>query len=197
MPSLAPLFLAASLSARLLVSFALGALADDPETRIEDAYKWLFQAACGGEHAVPDDEAARAWLAKEWALLGETAPEEPLLVPLRPDGAVVRLNLRPFRDRGGRADDLLEAFLKGARTFDADRGLFRESWISFGEELAARPLGPLNRKEWERLDTAMRAKGYPAVHHSGEFARLRRPAYRVLPADEAARLLRGLAKGPR
>ena len=188
--SAVPLLFATAISVSTLLPFALDAFASDPETRIEDAYKWLFQAASGGEHAVPDEESARAWLRKEWASLGETAPGEPLLVPLRPDGALVRLNLRPYRDRGGSADALLAAFLRSARAFEPDPALFLESWTVLGKQLAARPLGPLNRAEWSRLDAAMKARGYPAVHHSDGFARARRPAYRVLTRDEAGALLR-------
>jgi hypothetical protein len=189
---LRPSLIAAALSARALLPFAVGALAADPETRIEDAYKWLFQAANGGEHAVPDQESARAWLEQEWASLGTTAPGEPLEVPLRPDGALVRLNLRPYRDRGGAPEALLAAFLRSARAFEPDPVLFQVWWNALGEELAARPLGPLNRAEWGRLDAAMRAKGYPAVHHSPAYAATRRPAYRVLTKDEAGRLVRSL-----
>lgn len=186
---------AAALSARALLPFALDAFAADPETLIEDAYKWLFQAANGGEHAVPDEESARTWLEREWASLGPTSPGELLVVPLRPDGVVVRLNLRPYRDRGGRPGDLLDAFLQSARALEPDPGLFRESWSAFGERIASQPLGPLNGAAWQRLDTAMRAKGYPAVHHSRTYASVRRPAYRVLTKDEADRLVRRLQEG--
>jgi hypothetical protein len=191
----APLLFAAALSARSLISFSLDAFAADPETRIEDAYKWLFQAANGGEHAVLDGEAARVWLEREWASLGPASPGEPLVVRLRPDGAVVRLSLRPFRDRGGQPGDLLEAFLRSARAVEPDTGLFRESWSAFGERIASQPLGPLNGREWQRLDAAMRAKGYPAVHHSRLYSSARHPAYRVLTKDEAGRLVRRLREG--
>lgn len=188
--------LAAALSAQALLPFAVNSFAADPETRIEDAYKWLFQAASGGEHAIPDEESARRWLEREWASLGETPPGEPLVVSLRPDGALVRLNLRPFRDRGGHVGDLLEAFLRSARSFEPDAALFRESWASLGLKLSAHPLGPLNRTEWSRLEAAMQAKGYPAVHHSAAFAKARRPAYRVLTMEEAGRLVRPLEASP-
>jgi hypothetical protein len=193
--SAAPFLFAAALSARSLVSFSLDAFAADPETRIEDAYKWLFQAANGGEHAVLDEETARAWLEREWASLGPASPGESLAVRLRPDGAVVRLNLRPFRDRGGQPGDLLEAFLRSARAVEADTVLFRESWSAFGERIASHPLGPLNGREWTRLDAAMRAKGYPAVHHSNAYASVRRPAYRVLTKEEVELLVRHLQEG--
>ena len=188
--------LAANLAARSLLAFATSSFAADPETRIEEAYKWLFQAANGGEHAIPDEESARRWLESEWKSLGTASPAEPLEVPLRPDGALIRLNLRPFRDRGGIPQDLLHAFLRSARSFEPDPDLFRASWAALGEELSVRPLGPLNRAEWSRLDEAMRAKDYPAVHHSPTYRAARRPAYRVLTGDEASRLIRSLPDSP-
>ena len=188
--------LAATLSARALLPFALDSFAADPETRIEDAYKWLFQAASGGEHAIPDEESARKWLETEWQALGEPVPGEPLEVPLRPDGALVRLNLRPYRERGGTIEDLLRAFLRSARSFEPDPDLFRASWTALGEALSHQPLGPLNGSEWSRLDAAMRARGYPAVRHSPEYVAARRPAYRVLTREESGRLL-GSLPGPR
>ena len=187
--SAASILFAAALSVRALLAFSLDAFAADSETRIEDAYKWLFQAANGGEHAVPDEESARAWLEQEWASLGPTSTGELLVVPLRPDGAIVRLNLRPYRDRGGRPGALLDAFLRSARAIEPAPDLFRESWSALGERINSQPLGPLNGAEWRRLDAAMRAKGYPAVHHSRTYASARRPAYRVLTKDEAERLV--------
>ena len=195
--SSAPLLLAAALSVRTLLPFALDAFAADPETRIEDAYKWLFQAANGGEHAVPDEDSARAWLEREWSSLGPSIRGEPLVVPLLPEGTIVRLNLRPYRDKGGAAGDLLDAFLRSARAFEPDPGLFRESWSAFGERIRSQPLGPLNGLEWQKLDAEMRAKGYPAIHHSRPYASARRPAYRVLTKDEAERLVVRLGDGNR
>lgn len=189
---LVPFLLASSLSGPGLASFSLDALANDPEARIEDSYKWLLQAARGGEHAVGDEKSARRWLDREWASLGPALPGEPLLVPLRPDGAVVRLNLRPFRDRGGSKETVLRAFVTSARSFDPDGELFRSSWAALGERLEARPSGSLTSAEWKRLDEELREEGYPAIEHSAPFETARHPAYRVLTGDEAIRLVRTL-----
>jgi hypothetical protein len=71
--------LAAAIAAgQELVTFPESAWRADPAFRIEDAYKWLFQACQGGEHAAPSREAAQAWLASEWAGLGPALEGEPL-----------------------------------------------------------------------------------------------------------------------
>ena len=67
-----------------LLTFSLAAWQKEPEMRIEDAYKWLYQATRGGEHAVPDEDSARKWLDEEWATLGSPYKNEPEWEPLCP-----------------------------------------------------------------------------------------------------------------
>jgi hypothetical protein len=179
--------------AAALARFAWETLKDEPSAEAEDAYKWLFQAARGGEHAAPSEESARAWLLKEWATLGPAQPGEPLLVPLRPDGEVVRLNLRPYRDAGGETDALLAAFLASARSFRPDPALFVEAWRKLGEILSGERHGKVSPAAFDDLDRASEGLGWPARHHSRGYAEARAPAYRVLTGAEAGRLSRSFA----
>ncbi len=188
-PAPAPAAPVAAPSARALARMAVEAVASDPSARVEDLYKWLFQAARGGEHAVPSEEGARRWLDGEWASLGAPRPGEPLVVPLRPDGAVVRLNLRPWKAAGGGKDALLAAFLSSARAFRADDRLFRMAWEEAGSLLASRRHGALTDAAWLRLDAEARRAGYRAGHHSESYGAARHPAYRVLTGQEARRLV--------
>lgn len=167
----------------------------DPELRIADAYKWLFHATRGGEHAVDSEAAVRLWLDREWEALGPPQPDEPLWTPLAPDGRVGRLNLRPYKAQGGTPEPLLAAFLASAESFAASPRRFRAAWRAFGRALRAQPIGHLTHPEWQRLDSELRARNYPAGHHSPEYEQARHPAYRVLTATEAAALLD--AKGRR
>lgn len=175
-----------------LVRFARERLAATPAATPQDAYKWLFQAARGGEHAAPSAEAARRWLEREWETLGPPRPGEPLVEPLRPDGAVVRLHLRPFRAAGGDREALLEAFLGSARAFAADPELFVAAWRAFGDGLPADAAGPMSRAAWAELDRASEEAGWPARHHSRAYAEVHAPAYRVLTGEAAAALARAL-----
>lgn len=179
-------------AAAALVDFALDAFALEPETRVEDAYKWLFQATRGGEHAVADDTGPRRWLDAEWATLGEPLPVEPLVVPLRPDGAVVRLNLRPYRARGGSKDALLAAFVSSARAFSVDASAFVAAWAELRWRLAAAPRGRLTLPEWDRLHADAARAGFGAIHHHEEYAARYRPAYRVLTGEGARGLVAAL-----
>ena len=169
--------------------FFLAQAPADPELRIEDAYKWLFHATRGGEHAIADETAVRQWLDQEWAALGPPQSGEPLWTPLTADGRIGRLNLRPFKAQGGSADDLHAAFLASADSFDASPARFRAAWKALGRALSKNPQGRLTHSEWRRLDRAMRAQGYPAIHHSPEYEQSRHPAYRVLTQEQARRLL--------
>ena len=168
----------------------------DPELRVEDAYKWLVHATRGGEHAVENEFAVRQWLDQEWASLGPPLPGEPLWISLSPDGRIGRLNLRPFRAQGGSPDALLAAFILGAQSFDASPSRFLAAWKALGRSLRNESVGHLSFADWRRLDRLMRAKNYPAIHHSPAYAAARSPAYRVLPLPQAQPLLDALAPEP-
>jgi hypothetical protein len=45
--------------------FAIEKWRNDPEVRIEDAYKWLYQATRGNEHAAADEKMVREYLEQE------------------------------------------------------------------------------------------------------------------------------------
>ena len=178
------------------MSDAIGPLRDVlrtlPEARIEDAYKWLFQATQGGEHAAPDEAQARRWLEREWIDLDESDASHGLVEPLRRDDAIVRLHLRPYKARGGLPDALLRAFLDSAAAWTADASAFTVAWLALGDALRDATYRHVTRADWERLDAATKPRGYPAVHHSEAYRLARRPAYRVLTGAAAARLGKGL-----
>lgn len=161
-----------------LLDFALPKLKADKNVRIEDAYKWTYQATRGGEHAVPDAESARIWLDNEWSTLGKLATNESPWEPLCPGGEIGRLNLRPFKARNGKADDLLEAFLASSREYKTEQSSFVDAWLELGRRLKEKSVGKLDYKSWVKLDAEMKAKNYPAIHHSETYEKANHPAYR-------------------
>lgn len=179
-------------SPNALLDFALPLWSAESEIRIEDAYKWVYQATRGAEHAIPDEESARDWLESEWQTLNEPKPNEPLWQPLSPDGEIVRLNLRPFRARGGRMDDLLAAFVESSRKFDKNQSNLKAVWTELGKRLKQKPIGAIRWKDWTSLDRKIRLSGYPSIHHSESFKRVNQPAYRVLSGEAARRLTANL-----
>lgn len=161
-----------------------------PHFRIEDAYKWTYQATRGGEHAVPDRESAANWLENEWRTMGVEPKGEREWVPLCPGGEIGRLNLRPFETNGGTANDLLDAFLNSAREYRGESQAFLDAWTTLGKRLKKKGFGNVTYIEWERLDAEMKKRGYPAIHHSKEYNDAMRPSYRIITAAQAAKILK-------
>jgi hypothetical protein len=171
-----------------LLDFGISKWKADKNVRIEDAYKWIYQTTRGGEHAAPDRVSAEPWLEREWQTLAKPAPNEPLWEPLCKDGSIGRLNLRVFKAKGGKMDDLLDAFLASSREYRETGTRFIDTWNELGRRLKRKPIGSLTSEEWSRFDAEMKAKNYPAVHHSKDFEEAHRPAYRIITASERRKL---------
>lgn len=172
-----------------LLDYAIPRWKTDADIRIEDAYKWTYQATRGGEHAAPSREAARRWLESEWQTMGDEPRGENEWIALCPGGELGRLNLRPFKARGGKIDDILDAFLTSSRLYRGEPKAFTDAWAELGSRLKSGDQGNLTHKEWLRLDGEMRKKDYPAVHHSEQYSKANKPAYRVITLDEAERII--------
>ena len=171
-----------------LIDFALPKWEADPNTRIEDAYKWIFQATRGGEHLAPCRESATRALEIEWANAEPAADVEALWEPLCLCKSVGRLNIRPFKARGGQIDDLVEAFLTSSRTFTGHPDALISAWKELGNRLEPQRSGGLDCDSWSSLDADLRTKNYPAIHHSTDYRAARRPSYRILTAASLHRL---------
>jgi hypothetical protein len=175
-----------------LLDFAMPKWKVDPNVRIEDAYKWIYQATRGGEHAAPDREMAKRWLDKEWTSLGKPAKNEPLWEPLCKDNSIGRLNLRAFKAKGGKMDDILDAFLTSSREFKETGTNFLDTWSDLGKRLTHKAIGSLTFDEWSRLDADEKAKHYPAIHHSATFEAAEYPAYRIITKAQKNWLIKAL-----
>lgn len=169
--------------------------ADSSVFGIEDLYKLVHQAFLGPGHAIPSREAAESYLRSEWREMGEGPAGVPLIEALWKDAPFVRVHMRPYRDRGGSPDSLLEAFLRSG-SIPIDSTGFRGAWGS-ARGLIARGKLPLSVAAYDTLDGELRAMGYPAIHHSGLYEEKARPAYRVVSKLEAERLRQGLAQQDR
>jgi hypothetical protein len=143
-----------------------------PALQIQDLYKLLHQAAMGSEHAVRDPEAARNWLTRELAEMGEGI-SEPLIDTISADREIVRIHLRPYISTGHAPDLLLEAFIRTANECRGDAHLLEQFWQ------AAINLEYFSTVKMEEFIRSMKTQNYPAVHHSPEYEKLYRPAYRV------------------
>jgi hypothetical protein len=141
-----------------------------------DLYKLLHQATRGSEHAAPGRGAAASWLERELREMGP-GPEEPIVDLIRADGRIARAHLRPWVAAGLDPAVLLEAFLSTAAAWqeipgELPAGLERAAASATQLGLAPGAVAELAR--------SMKDQGYPARHHSTEYARRYRPAYRVV-----------------
>ena len=149
-----------------------------PRMQVQDLYKFLHQAALGSEHAVRDTAMARDWMDREIASL-DTAAFEPVIDPLSPDSQLVRVNLRPYLRNGGDPEQLLRAFIRTANEYPGDPAVLERFW-SIAVAMCTEGGLPFPVTEMETFFAARREQGFPAVHHSEDYGRLYRPAYRVI-----------------
>ena len=165
----------------IMVAFG-GHLDDHPFAGGDDLYKFLHQAVYGPGHAIPDREAAAAWLEREIENLELPRDGESLCEALGGEPPSVRINLRPFVLNGGDSGLLVEAFVASAKT---DRGGSQRMTTVLS--LAASYVQCAGRgelaPELEALTAELAKTGYPSIHHSQAYVEAYRPAYRVV--DEA------------
>lgn len=149
-----------------------------PAMQLADVYKLIHQAAMGSEHAIRDEQSARSWMTRELAEMGE-GPVEPLLDLLSDETGIIRVHLRPYIASGGNPAKLLEAFVRTANQHKDQIGLLETYWQA-AVSLAEGAQIPFSSDEMRSFIVPLAAQGFPAVHHSSEYQKLYRPAYRVV-----------------
>lgn len=149
-----------------------------PHMRLDDIYKLLHQAALGPGHAVKDATDARKRLDAEAAALG-LGPVEPEDDVISPDGKLARVHLRRFVAGGGDLGKLCDAFVETANTYPPSMDKLAK-FCGCLADLAASGGIPFSREEVVQWFDRIAQAGYPAVHHSEEFAGRYKPAYRVV-----------------
>ncbi len=159
-----------------------------PEAAVQDVYKLLHQATFGPGHAIASKKAAREWLEQE---SGQITPAAgPLAENIHPDGAIVRLHLRPYLAQQGKLKPLLEAFIRSAELVQGDPAIMQRRWELF--ETLCQPGGPcagrFERREVLLFGRVRAGEGWPAVAHSPVYVSAYAPRYRVLARTEAEAL---------
>jgi hypothetical protein len=139
----------------------------------------LHQGAMGPHHLVEHVDAARTHLWQEYEQVGEHEPKEPLMEPVSITGAVLRINLRPFKQRCGNLNGLFECMLVSAQSIVPDEALLRTLWQDFKALNIQEALG-FDLHEIVSLDELIAKEGLMAISHSPEYRLQERPMYRVL-----------------
>ena len=166
-----------------------------PAMTPDDVYKLVHQGLAGPGHAAPSRGAATAWMLTEIAELRNSAggivplPGEPLLVPVRPDSSIVRVNLRPWMAASGNPDVLLDAFLETADAIHPSPSQLAGDFAGVTECLLKAVVAGdlrLDEAELERTFTRAVKAGHPAGHHSEQYRSAYRPSYRVVERSRLA-----------
>jgi len=155
-----------------------GQVARYPRLALVDLYKLIYQAALGSEHAIHDVAAARNWLNRELAALGE-GQNEPILDPISPNGHIVRVHLRPYIAAGGDPVTLLNAFIRTANEYRGSQATLVRYW-SYAKRLAETGELPFPPAALASFLAGAQAQQFPAMHHSPAYRETYHPAYRVI-----------------
>jgi len=162
-------------------------LAHHQGMQAQDVCKMLYQAVFGPSHVLAQPEEAFQALQAEFASL-QAAEGEPLVEPIAPNGTVFRLNLRPYKQRGGELLPLWEALLESARGVSGSAEEFLTLWSLFAQCVREGCL-PFSVAEVEAIDASLAAQGVRALHHSDDYRHANAPSYRVLTEGALQRLL--------
>jgi hypothetical protein len=165
-----------------------GHLTRYPAAEPRDVYKLLYQGVLGPEHIIDSAEEFESHLRAE---LAEVMPDdnEPLWESLRPDGQLGRLNLRPFKARGGEPARLLEACLRTAFQRWGTPEDLKRAWDTCAN-LARQGAWPgIAPGRFDIMTRYLILHNYPPMHHSTMFRRSYNPAYRVIAARWTGMLL--------
>jgi hypothetical protein len=150
-----------------------------PGMQPRDIYKLLYQAVRGPEHLISSPQTFTDRLAEEWATL-DPGHEDPLWESLRPDGCLLRVNLRTYKAQGGQLDELASACLETARRVLDTQAELHKAWEEVVMAFRDRSWTGLAVEQIEIFTTWLEGVGYPAVHHSDEYRALYHPAYRLV-----------------
>jgi hypothetical protein len=157
-------------------------LARRPGMQPRDVYKLLYQGVRGPEHIIASETSFREWLTQEWEAL-DSLGEDPLTESIRPDGGLLRLNLRPYKAAHGNLDQLAAACLETARRTWGTQDDLIEVWGHFLESCRAGFWPGLDPREVETLNSLLQDNNFPPIHHSEHYRELYHPAYRLVDAE--------------
>lgn len=156
-------------------------LARRPAMEPRDLYKLLYQGVRGPEHVITSSEAFMERLVGEWDDL-DLAGGDPLWESIRPDGSLLRLNLRPFKAAGGNLDELASACLQtGRHSWGTPAGL-QMAWDLLITTRRKDSWSGLALDDIEAFTSWLEENRFPPVHHSERYRSLYRPAYRLVTA---------------
>ncbi len=162
-------------------------LATYPESTLQDIYKSFYQEHFGPGHIISDTASARRYLMRELSKMGETP--SPYFEPTGSQGDYVRVYLSAIADSLITAEQLLDAFVRSANSWQEPTVSWMEKWEAIVSIIQA------NKFELEGFETDLpllteAARNSQAVHHSRRYDEAYHPHYRIVERSIYERELR-------
>ena len=148
-----------------------------PESTLQDIYKSFYQEHFGPGHIISDTASARRYLMRELSELGET--ESPYFEPTGCQGDYIRVYLSVVSDSLITAEQLLDAFVRSANSWQEPAVSWMEKWEAIVSIIQA------NKMEVQGFETDLpllteAARNNQAVHHSSRYNEAYHPHYRIV-----------------
>lgn len=157
-------------------------LSQRPKMELRDVYKLLYQGVLGSEHMISSSQAFTKRLVEEYNVV-EPGMSDPLWEDVRPDGKIVRVNLRPFKALSGDLEKLSAACLDtGRRKWGTVQDL-RLTWQRVLTGCHSNELGGWSSNDVHEIEQLVDVKGFPPLHHSLSYRQAYHPAYRLVAAE--------------
>jgi hypothetical protein len=150
-----------------------------PQMQLRDVYKLVYQAVLGSQHLVASVEEFSRYLELEYQNLTPD-PHQQLFEPLRPDGSLFRINLRPYKSRQLGLSPLINPLLMTAKLVSGTRVELQSTWQAFSQLCQQGYLADFDLEALRQLTVLLRQQDYPAMHHSETYRKLYQPAYRLV-----------------
>lgn len=152
-------------------------LATYPESTLQDIYKSFYQEHFGPGHIISDTSSARRYLMKELSEMGKNQP--PYFEPTGSQGDYVRVYLSAVSDSLITAEQLLDAFVRSANSWQEPSVSWLEKWVAIVSVIQA------DKMEIEGFETDFSllneaARNSQAVHHSRRYNEAYHPHYRIV-----------------
>ena len=156
-----------------------------PLMQPQDAVKLLYQSEFGPGHMITDREVCLARLKAEYA---DVRKDPCPCVPLAEDigNGFMRINLARLNIDILSLERLAEAFIRSANAAAGSAERFSGKLEQLKDSYRSLPFTFTYTELTDFLE-GYKAAGCPAVHHSGLYRQLYRPAYRLVKAQELER----------
>ena len=166
-------------------------LATYPESTLQDIYKSFYQEHFGPGHIISDTASARRYLMKELSEMEGT--QSPYFEPTGSQGDYVRVYLSAVADSLIIAEQLLDALVRSANSWQEPSVSWSEKWHAIVSLIQA------NKMEIEGFEADLpllneAARNNQAVHHSLRYNEAYHPHYRIVERGIFERELRQALK---